>query len=196
MQKPNGYDEAQASGEFVPVKIGGHRAVVKQVSETTSRNGQPMIVVLFDFDNTDAQTGYFSEQFNNDDRPEKKWPFAGSKYIMVNDYQDKNKTSKNFKTFCTCIEKSNGCKIAWGSDNWAGQFKGKKIGVVFGEEESEYDGKITMKHLPRWFCSYDSALTANIPAAKLLKRQEPGLIATASDGFMNIPKDADAEIPF
>ncbi len=195
MQKPNGYDNVQASGEFIPVELGGHHAVIKQVSETQSRNGQPMIVVLFDFDSTDQQPDHFKIQFTNDDRPEKKWPFAGSKYILVNDYVDKTKTSRNFKTFCTCVEKSNNYSIVWGSADWAGQFKGKKIGVVFGEEESEYDGKVTMKRLPRWFCTYDTALTANVPSAKLLKKQ-PALVAAASDGFINVPSDADEEIPF
>lgn len=33
MQKPNNYDTTQAAGEFEPIKLGGHKMVIKQVSE-------------------------------------------------------------------------------------------------------------------------------------------------------------------
>lgn len=48
MNKPNNYDNTQAAGEFTPVELGGHKLIIKQVTETTSKNGKPMIVVLFD----------------------------------------------------------------------------------------------------------------------------------------------------
>lgn len=34
MQKPNNYDETPAGGEFAPVDLGGHKLIIKQVSET------------------------------------------------------------------------------------------------------------------------------------------------------------------
>ena len=113
MQKPSGYDEAQTIGQFTPVELGGHYAIIKQVSERKTEKGKDMIVVLFDFCKPDKQAGYFKSQFENDDREDKKWPFAGSKYIMINDFSDPTKTSKAFKTFCTCAEKSNGMSIVW-----------------------------------------------------------------------------------
>ena len=125
MQKPNGYEEAQASGEFTPVNLGGHHAVIMQVTEKKSSTGKDMIVVVFDFAKNDEQAGYFNDRFKNDTRDDKKWPFNGTKYIMVNDYQDANKTSRQFKTFCTCFEKSNGTEVNWGLPNWGAQFKGK-----------------------------------------------------------------------
>ena len=74
MQKPNNYENTQAQGEFTPVELGGHKLIIKQVNETASKNGKPMIVVLFDFAQDDIQPGYFTEQFKNDIRPDKKWP--------------------------------------------------------------------------------------------------------------------------
>lgn len=199
MQKPNGYDEAQASGEFIPVNLGGHYAIIKQVSERQSSKGKDMIVVLFDFDTNDKQPGYFANRFNSDDREEKKWPYAGSKYIMVADYDDPKKTSKNFKTFCTCAEHSNNFTIAWGGNDWAKQFKGKKIGVVFGEEESEYDGKISMRRVPKWFCNIDKVANAPVPAPKYLNGSGPAAPAQSAgnvNDFVNVPDDAAEEIPF
>lgn len=201
MQKPSGYDEAQAGGEFTPVDLGGHYAIIKQVSERQSSTGKDMIVVLYDFTTPDKQEGFFSKQFNNDDRPEKKWPFAGTKYIMVNDYNDPTKTSRAFKTFCTCVEKSNNYQIAWGGNAWAQQFKNKFVGVVFGEEESEYDGKIRMRRVPKWFCNTDKVKDQSIPAPKYLNGVGPAqpqqnTSTESADPFLNIPEGMDEEIPF
>lgn len=202
MKRPNGYDEAQTMGEFTPVELGGHYAVVKQVSERQSSTGKDMIVVLFDFIAPDKQEGYFSRQFNNDDRQDKKWPRNGTQYIMVNDYNDPNKTSRAFKTFCTCAEKSNNMTIQWGGADWGKQFRGKKIGVVFGEVENEYNGRITMRHEARWFCSLDAVQTASIPNPKYLDGIGPATPKQANApqtdnaGFMNIPDGVDEELPF
>lgn len=201
MQKPNGYDEARAAGDFTPPEVGGHYCQIIQVSETKTSTGKDQIVVLFDFCQQDKQAGMFKKLYDGDTRPkdEKKWPFAGSKWILVNDYQDPQKTSRNFKTFCSCIEKSNNYEIVWGGADWAKQFKGKKIGAVFGEEENEYNGKTTMRSQLRYFCSWDAVSTAKVPDPKYLSNRQVGSPATPaanSDGFMNIPENADEEIPF
>lgn len=200
MQKPNGYDETQASGEYTPINLGGHYCVIKQVSEKQSATGKEMIVVLLDFCGPDQQEGCFAKEFNGDTRPDKKWPYQGTKYIMVKDYQDPKMTSKQFKTFCTCVEKSNNFEIKWGGNNWSAQFKGKKIGAVYGEEESEYNGKTSMRHLIRWFCSTDAVKDARIPEPKYINSKAPAAksVATvsANQDFINVPNDADDEIPF
>ena len=206
MKKPDGYDEAKASGEFTPAEVGGHYAVIKQVAERQSSTGKDMVVVLFDFCKPDKQEGYFAEQFNSSDKEDKKWPFAGTKYVMVNDYLDPNKTSRAFKTFCTCVEKSNDMQVSWGGNNWGQQFKGKKIGVVFGAEEQEYNGRISMRHIPKWFCDYAKVKDQKAPDPVYLNGSSPASSTNTaqssqakanSDGFMNIPDDADIdEIPF
>lgn len=33
MNKPTAYDTTQAAGEFEPIKLGGHKMVIKQISE-------------------------------------------------------------------------------------------------------------------------------------------------------------------
>lgn len=201
MQKPSGYDEAKTGGDFTPVALGGHFASIIQVTERQSSTGKDMIVVLFDFTTADPQSGYFSDQYKNDTRNEKKWPFNGTKYIMVNDYNDPSKTSRAFKQFCTSAEKSNnGFTVQWGGANWGQQFKGKMIGVVFGEEEHEYEGKVSMRHVPKWFCAYDSADTARIPEPRYLNGQGPSAVAPSNNnglsGFVAVPEGMDDEIPF
>lgn len=170
MQKPNGYEEVKTGGSYTPPAVGGHKMIIKQVAETKNKNNKDMIVVCFDFDKSDVQPLFFSEEFKNDVRPEKKWPHAGTMYINVED-QNTGDCSKSFKGFITSFERSNNCEAVWG-DKFAAQFKNKKIGGVFGEVENEYNGKVSMRHECRWFCEYDKAESANVPNPKYLPKQD------------------------
>lgn len=200
MKKPNNYENTQAQGEFIPVELGGHKLIIKQVNETTSKAGKPMIVVLFDFAQDDVQPGYFMEQFKNDIRPEKKWPNQATQYILTED-NDGN-CSRSFKTFITCAEHSNnGFTVQWG-DDFERQFKNKKIGGVFGTQMDYYDGKEREKRVLRWFVSLDKASDAKIPdisetqAFKNHINGYPQGSVPTGDGFANIPDDIDEELPF
>ena len=200
MQKPNNYDQTPAGGDFTPVELGGHKIIIKQVSETKSKNGKDMIVVLFDFAQNDSQAGYFTEQFKNDIRPDKKWPNQATQYILKED-ADGN-TNRSFKTFCTCVEHSNtGFTVQW-IDNWGAQFKNKIIGGVFGEQRDFYNGEEKRKRVLRWFTSIDKVEDAAIPeiqetqAYKNSKNGYPTGATKSSDGFMNIPDGIDEELPF
>lgn len=190
MQKPNGYDEVQI-GDFIPVELGGHHLIIKAVREQDSKTGKPMIVVAFDFAKNDKQPGYFADQFEKDVRPDKKWPNNGTQYIMTMDSQDSSKTSKNFKSFITAFEHSNNITAIWG-DKFCDQFKGKKIGGVFGIVEEEYNGKVSKRHKLRWFCDDSKADNAEIPQEKLLNTSS----AKSSDGFVNVTDSVEEEIPF
>lgn len=192
MQKPNGYDEVQIGGDFTPVELGGHHMIIKGVKEQVNKNGEPMIVVAFDFAKNDKQPEYFSEQFDKDIRPEKKWPFNGTQYINTMDYQDKSKTSKSFKSFITSYERSNNTTAVWG-DKFCEQFKDKKIGGVFGIVEEEYNGEIKKRHKLRWFCEDNKADSQQIPQEKLLNNSTS---PKSGNDFMNIPEGSAEEIPF
>lgn len=197
MQKPNGYDEAKVQGEFTPVELGGHYLVIKQVAEKMNKNNQPMIVVLFDFAQNDKQTGYFMEQYKNDTREDKKWPNQATQYINV--YDSEGKTTRNFKTFTTCVEHSNtGFATQWG-DNFCQQFKDKKIGGVFGEQMDFYNGEEKKKRVMRWFVSSDKVADAAVPEISetaAYKESKNNQMVSAPDGFMNIPDGIDEQLPF
>ncbi len=196
MQKPNSYEETQAQGEFIPVNLGGHYIVIKQVEELKSSTGKDMIKISFDFDQNDSQPGYFMESFKNDIRPDKKWSNQATQYTLV--YDNEGKTSRSFKTFCSCVEHSNpGFTVVWG-DNWGAQFKNKKIGGVFGEEMDWYNGAEKRKRVLRWFVSTDKVDGATIPDMAYTKawKERPVTPQPGEDGFMNVPDEIDSELPF
>lgn len=193
MLKPNDYDEVQVGGDFTPPELGGHHMIIKGVREEKSKSGKDMIVVAFDFAKNDKQPNYFADSFEKDIRPEKKWPAAGTQYILTMDSQNSTKTSRNFKSFITSFERSNGCEAIWG-DKFCEQFKGKKIGGVFGQVEEEYNGEVKKRTRLRWFCEDSKADQQDIPAFKPLKN---GSSASSTGDFVNIPDSVAAEeIPF
>ena len=197
MNKPNSYEETQAGGDFTFVELGGHKLVIKQVSETKSKTEKDMIVVLFDFADDDKQPHYFMDQFKNDIRPDKKWPNQATQYILTEDAD--GKCSRNFKTFTTCVEHSNAGFITQFGDKFGEQFKNKKIGGVFGEQMDFYNGEEKKKRVLRWFTSSDKVVDAAIPdisETKAFKEKKNNGATASSDGFMNIPDGIDEELPF
>lgn len=165
MKKPNNYENTQAAGEYTPVAAGGHYMKIMKVEERKNRNGDDMLVVAFDFASNDDQAGYFMEQFKNDERPEKKWPHLGVNYINVDD--SNGNCSRSFKTFCSCVERSNkGFVIDWNEADFGAQFKGKSVGGVFGPVRSEYNGKEYERNEFRWFETIDRVPNAKVPALR------------------------------
>ena len=200
MRKPNNYDDTKAQGEFIPVELGGHRLVIKEVVEMKSKSGRDMIKVCFDFAKDDKQPGHFEQMFKDDIRPEKKWPNQATQYILTED-EDGN-CSRSFKTFITCVEHSNNkFEVKW-VDDFGKQFKGKLIGGVFGPQMDYYNGREIEKRVLRWFVSIDNVDDATIPdmsetqAYKNHLNGYPQGSKPTGDGFMNIPDGIDEELPF
>lgn len=194
MQKPNSFDDVNTGGDYTPIEVGGHHAVIVSVKEQKSSTGKDMVVVALDFAKNDTQPGYFKDRFDKDTRSDKKWPYQGVQYIVTED--DDGKCSRSFKEFITSFERSNNVITNWG-DKFVNQFKNKKIGVVYGEVEEEYNGEIKTRRRIRWFCEDSKVDSQNAPKKKYYAGT---LNKSASkpndDGFMNVPEGTDEEIPF
>ena len=194
MYKPNNYENTQI--DRPKVEAGGHICLIKKVEETASKNGVPMIIVFFDFEAHDKQAFLMSQMFKDDIRPEKQWPLIGRKYILCEDSE--GNTNRDYKRFITAWEKSNNVKINW--NGAANQFANKKVGAVFGPVENEYEGRVYVRNELRWFVSVETALSAEVPALKPLKGEtsvpSPAASTSSSDGFMDIPADANENYPF
>ena len=189
MIKPNNYENVSA-GDFVPVETGGHHMIIKQVKESKTRTGKDMLVIAVDFAQNDRQPMYFSKLFEGDTRPEKKWPNAGTIYVVSTD--NSGQCTRNFKTFITSFEKSNNVRVDWcDGAKFVNQFAGKKIGGVYGRVEEEYNGERKIRCLLRWFCEDGRADSAKAPADKLLDHEA----ATAPAGFTPVEMNTE-DIPF
>lgn len=193
MNKPSNFENV-STGDFTPVTPGGHHMIIKQVKEQQSKSGKPMLVVAVDFAPNDTQPLYMSKLFESDIRPEKKWPHAGTIYVVSVD--NNNQCSRNFKTFITSFEHSNNTQVRWDDGPaFTAQFAGKKIGGVFGIVEEEYNGERRKRCIHRWFCDDNKAGNAKIPEPKLMDQGAAPVPAgnTAQTVFTAVELE---EIPF
>lgn len=195
MNKPNNFDETQVGGDYTPIEVGGHHAVIVSVKEQKSSTGKDMVVVAIDFAKNDSQAGYFKKQFDADDRADKKWSYQAVQYIVTEGAD--GKCTKSFKGFITSFENSNNTKTNWTTTaDFCKQFKNKKIGVVYGEVEEEYNGEVKTRRRIRWFCDDAKADSAVAPEKKLLNTSyASSASAKKDDEFMKFEGSND-EIPF
>lgn len=197
-EKPQGYDEVQAGGEFTPIALGGHKLVIKKLEEVTASNGNKYLKVSFDTAPDDVQPAYYTNAWKNDTRDNKKW--GGVATIFPTDRE--GKTSKTFKQFCTSIERSNNSKIQWGA-GFEASIVGKTVGGIFGEEEylnANNEVKVARKLF--WWRSTEGIKDVDIPKKRPLsdddydKAADNGRFATDENGFATIPEGIVEELPF
>lgn len=184
--KPAGYDEVQAGGDFTPIELGGHKLVIKKI-EDVSNGVVSYLKVMYDTAPDDIQPNYFAEQYKNDTRDTKKW--GGVINIFPTDRD--GRTSKRFKQFCTSIERSNNSKIQWGA-GFEASIVGKVIGGVFGEEEylnSMNEVKTARKLF--WWRSTEGLADAKVPEKRVLAQDN----TTTGNDFYT-PDNIDEELPF
>ena len=164
MQKPNGFDQAAASLNYEPLTLGGHVCVIKGAEEAKSKTGKDMYKIALDITGNDPQAGYYQKKFDNDTRENRRWPCVS--YVVITDSE--GNCTRNCASFVTSVEESNpGFSFPW--DN-AAYLKGKRVGVVFGEEEYKNDkGEIKRATKPFWFRSADKVMDAPVPKLKEYK---------------------------
>ena len=185
--KPAGYDEVQAGGDFTPIELGGHKLVIKKI-EDVSNGVVSYLKVMYDTAQDDIQPNYFADQYKNDTRETKKW--GGVINIFPTDRD--GMTSKKFKQFCTSIERSNNSQIEWGA-KFEQSIVGKVVGGVFGEEEYlDTANNVKTARKLFWFRSVDGIQDAKVPNKRTLE----GTDTNAPDGFVNIPDGIDEDLPF
>ena len=166
IKKPSNYDNVEVMEfDFTPIELGGHKGIIMKAEEYTSpQSGKTSLKVSVDTSKDDKQPEYFAEQYKNDNRIDKRWNNSAIKYISLGEEENQ---VKMLKSFITAYENSNGCQFDWDKD-WD-QLKGKKIGLVFGQEEyTSQDGTTKLATKLNQFRSIDKVDNIKIPKVKLL----------------------------
>lgn len=201
LKKPENYDKVEVNVEFTPIALGGHKGVIMGVEEYTSPiSGNTSLKVSVDTAKDDTQPEYFTEQYKNDTRADKKWSNQAIKYVSLKD--DEN-CVRMLKAFITSVENSNnGFTYDWNKE--VDQLKGKKVGLVFGlEEYTNNDGETKTIAKLNQFRSIDKVIDAKIPKVKLLdgsfieyEDYKNRSVNTANDIFGDVVEITDADLPF
>lgn len=200
MIKPNGYDKTPIG--FYPIKAGAHACGIIEVIEAVSRNGNNMLCVYFDTDDTDEQPQYFAEMYKKHKKEfgdEAKW--RGIFYVTLSGEYG----VANLKKFTSAVEHSNkGFVTLWdlvpGDGTFVNCFKGKKIGIVFRSEEyRKPDGTIGRSTKPLRACDYNKVKEVKVPDVKKLPEYQgvpSSDPAMAAEGFYEVPDNLELDVPF
>ena len=166
MNKPEGYDEAQAFGEFDTLPAGGYKCLIKKVVCKKTQAGKEYLKIGFDIAEGEYKD-FYQKKFANDTRPEPKW--SGIWTVFTEGYKPKT-TNPKFKGLITSIEASNnGFKFSFNEQ----ELVNKKVGLVFREEEFlGTDGQVHTAVKPFFAVSYEKAEEAKIPKPKILNDQQ------------------------
>lgn len=155
------YDNVKVGGEFTALPANGYVCVVKKARMTTNSNGLPMIEVPIDISEGEyAQyfTNLFRDRMSKD--PNSKYPYNG--ILKITAVDENGNTKKNFKSFCTAIEQSNGIVLPRNDDGFLKALVGMEVGVLYQREEYVgNDGKEHWSTKPKWFRSTESIRKGN-----------------------------------
>ena len=166
IKKPSNWDAVEVMEfDYTPIELGGHKGIIMKAEEYTSpQSGKTSLKVSVDTSKDDKQPEYFTEQYKNDNRIDKRWNNSAIKYISLGEEENQ---VKMLKAFITAYENSNNCQFDWNKD-WE-QLTGKKIGIVFGMEEYENQaGELKTVNKLREFRSIDKVDNVKIPKVKKL----------------------------
>ena len=202
MKAFNGYEAAQEAakrqgGERLP--IGAYVCQVKNVQYVTGEDGKSdRIDILFDIAEGEHKD-FFKTQYDNNTAEDKKWKGRKSIYIPKDDGSEKDEWTKNtFAKWTNAFEDSNPkYKWDWKEEKW----KGLLIGIVFGETGTVINGRDIVYTEPRFAVDVKKVRDGSAPKAKFVTKNgynsnSSSSSSSGSDEFMNIPTDADEEIPF
>ena len=188
----NNVTAAQPGGSAEKLPAGGYICKIKSAKvETVAKTDGgsfDMLAIAFDIDDG-AYMGFFEDQFRNNTFENKKWKGVFRQSVPVGDGSDKdNRTASFFKGMITSIEKSNP-GYAW---NWDERtLSGKRVGIVFREEEYSFNGYQGMTTKPFLMLDAQDILEGKytIPKPKMLQKAAaaPGGFGAAPAGFGAAP---------
>lgn len=202
INKPRNWESVQAFSDRPKLPVGAYVCRIKQaVVQNTDYGDQ--LCILFDIEGGEY-AGFYEDDFNANQRDDKKWKGVLRQFIPKDDGSEKDEwTKSSFKGLITSIENSN-IGYAW---NWDERTLSKKlIGIVFRNEEWEYNGKTRWAVRPFRATSVDSVADGSftIPKDKPLKNKSTS--TTPDFGGYNAPNspatdfmaldDDEAELPF
>ena len=124
-----------------------------------------MIVVAFDFAKNDSQPGYFSDLFEKDIRPEKKWPNAGTQYVLTMDAKDDKKDEQGIQELYNRIRDLTDARL-YGAINSAISLRTRRSAEYSASLRKNITEKLKKRHKLRWFCDDDKADGASVPGSE------------------------------
>lgn len=196
----NGYEEAKKEAQRGPgMKLPKGAYIcdilgVKQATFVSNGVTKSNLVVQFDIAEGEFKQ-FFRQQYEANTSEDKKYKGITKVYIPTDDGSQQDVWTKNtFAKWTNSLEESNeGYKWDWDETKW----KGKKIGLVFGETGTVIDGKEIVYTECRYPVSVEAVKTGKAGEAKFKAKNGYGeAVASGSTDFVNVPDNIAEELPF
>lgn len=201
INKPNNWNEVKEFSDRQKLPLGAYVCKVKKAVLQDTDYGQ-QLCILFDIEDGEYR-GFYAEDFKNSTYADKKWKGVLRVWLPKNDGSEKDEWTKStLKGMVTAFEKSNpGYQWNWDEASLAG----KMIGILFRNEEWEYEGKTGWTARPFKAISTDSIADGKytLPKDKPLKNKAAATVgysapvydASAAPQFTMLDDD-DSDLPF
>lgn len=137
IRKPNNWENVQEFSERKTLPLGAYVCRVKQVRVQDNSYGS-QLAILFDIAEGE-HSGFFAHDFETNTLENKKWKGVLRVWLPKDDGSDKDEITKRIlKGFVSAFEQSNlGYHWDWNENSLVG----KTIGILFRNEEWDYQGK-------------------------------------------------------
>lgn len=180
IKRPNNWNEVREFSDRPKLPVGAYVCRVKRAVVDSTYGEQ--LCILFDIVEGEHQN-FFMDEFRVNTMENKKWKGTLKQWIPKDDGSEKDEWTKSaFKGMVTSFEKSNP-GYQW---NWdEASLVGKLIGVLFRNEEWEFNGKHGWAIRPFKALSVDTVRSGDfkLPDDKPLKDKAP---APAADNFADL----------
>lgn len=209
INRPSNWDNVQAFTDRQKLPVGAYVCTIVQANIQNNSYGD-QLCVGFDI-SAGEWAGYYEEDFRQNQREDKKWKGVLRLWLPKDDGSDKDEWTKSIlKGFITAVEDSNR-GYTWDWDERS--LKKKEIGILFRNEEWEYEGKTGWAVRPFRAICVDAVEDGNytLPKDKPLKNKTApaypvpdysspapsfdGYASASSNAFAML-EDEDAQLPF
>lgn len=196
INRPKNWDNVQVFSDRPKLPVGAYVCRIKKAVVQNSDYGD-QLCILFDIEDGEY-AGFYANEFKSNQREGKKWKGVLRQFLPKDDGSEKDEwTKSSFKGLVTSIESSNrGYQWNWDENSLAG----KEIGIIFRNEEWEYEGKTGWAVRPFRATSVDTVQDGDytLPKDKPLKNRPAdnySAAPTAQSSFVSLD-DSEEELPF
>lgn len=197
IRKPQNWENVQVMTDKVKLPVGAYVCRVKQVAVQNTAYGD-QLAILFDIAEGEHKD-YFGRDYNGNQNADRKWRGVLRQWLPKDDGSDRDETTKRvFKGMVTAFENSNP-GYSWNWDEMT--LAGKTVGIMFRNEEWDYNGKHGWAVRPFYAMSADKARSGDytMPEDKPLNKGNSTVASMPasmeqSAGYQVVT--ADDDLPF
>lgn len=201
INKPQNWENVQVMTDRAKLPLGAYVCQIKQVAVQNTDYGA-QLAILFDISEGEFKD-FFQKDFQGNQNADRKWRGVLRQWLPKDDGSEKDEITKRiFKGFVTSFENSNpGYKWNWDESSLVG----KTVGILFRNEEWDYNGKQGWAVRPFRAMTADKARSGNyvLPDDKPLNNKGYRMGEANDTAFVNNSQPAftevnvdDDELPF